>query len=175
MQDEDAPAPDAGRRWAPWALVAAAAAAALWLAARPLDDWIPEPRPRRALLPEPPPAPAPPPAVVSEPEPAPAPPVAPGAATAAVEPPATAATTEWFAEPGESDEPPSAQEALRDRLQRQLAMNDLAGVRVEIVGDRVVTSGVVPLASDRQRVALIVRSLAPDLVHEDHAEVLGGR
>jgi hypothetical protein len=74
----------------------------------------------------------------------------------------------WFEETVEPGQPP-ADATLRDTIQRQLAMNGLGEVRVEIVGDRVVTSGTLPRDRDRQRLALLVRSLAPDLVHEDHA------
>lgn len=174
------------RGWLPWALVAGAAAAALWLAALPLDRIVPEPQVRAPRVPDLPLAAAPTPApregtapAAPEGEAAPPPLATPGT-EALAPPPETAAlappATEWFEEtpgPGESAEPPPAQEALRDRLQRQLAMNDLHGVRVEIAGDRIVTSGVVAAPGDRQRLALIVRSLAPDLVHEDHAELAG--
>lgn len=67
--------------------------------------------------------------------------------------------------------PAAAHEELRARLVRQLAMNDLGGVRVEIVGERIVTSGPLAHPDDRQRVALLVRALAPGFAHEDHTFV----
>lgn len=161
-------------------LIAGAGAAALWIAALPLDGIVPAPPPPAPRTPALPDAPAPEAAAVPELE---ATPREPSASRRADEgapsdpvilaPPPPAA--DWFEEtPGESVEPP-AHEELRARLQRQLAMNDLHGVRIELAGDRVVTSGVVAHPGDRQRLALIVRSLAPDRVHEDHAEVAGGR
>jgi hypothetical protein len=178
MDDEEEPQPRS--RWS-WALLAAAAGAALWLAALPLDEWIPEPRPRRSLVPEPPAEEAPEPgAGLSSPtpnaspaseRPSPSEPGPPLAPEEAIDPPATTPSAEWVIEelPDEGAAP-SSQESLRARLQRQLAMNDLAGVEIEIVDDRVVTRGVLAQPADRQRLALIVRSLAPDLVHEDHAQ-----
>ena len=174
MDEEDEPQPPApARRALPWALVLGAAAAAFWIAARPLEGIVPAPPAERPRPPVPAAAPFPTVEVAPEEPPPPLPTAedAPPAVTLESPPP----PTDWFEEgPGEGVEP-SAHEALRDRLQRQLAMNDLHGVRVEIAGDRVVTSGFVAQPGDRQRLALIVRSLAPDRVHEDHAEVTGRR
>jgi hypothetical protein len=50
-------------------------------------------------------------------------------------------------------------------------MNDLRDVRVEIAGDRVITSGWLVDAGERARVRLLVRSLAPELIHEDRTAV----
>jgi hypothetical protein len=176
-QPDREPAPASGRRWLGWALVAAGAAGGLWLAAFPLDQLLPEPR-SRVLAPEPPAAgtgtlesPPPGPATAPGATPAPQPALTPVPEAEAIDPPATTPSAEWVEDgPGElaEDEPP-AQEALRARIERQLVMNDLGGVRVEIAGDRIVTSGSLARPGDRQRVALLVRSLAPDLVHEDHA------
>lgn len=166
-------------RWLGWAVVGAGAAAGLWLAALPIDLVVPEPPPQRARTLEPPPAtPAP-----GEPEsgagvepPAPAQPATPlPPEREAIDPPAAPPATEWAETmPLPEDETP-AQAALRERLERQLAMNDLAGVQIEIAGDRVITRGALRHPADRQRVALLIRSLAPGFVHEDRVEVAGAR
>lgn len=168
--------PRAARGWLGWVLVALGAAGGLWLASLPLGRMIPEPQVRRALLPDPPEAGS------SAPEgepldaaPAPAEPgtrAAPGTPlpeAEAIDPPATTPSADWVAEPPAAplEEELTGPDALRARLERQLAMNDLGSVRVEIVGDRVVTSGWLVRPGDRQRVALLVRSLAPGFVHED--------
>lgn len=175
MDEDEEPQPR--RRPLAWILIAGAGAAATWIAALPLDGIVPAPRPEsRAIVPPEAPArelAATPDLEAHAPEPA-----APSARDAGA-PPATVLLEpppEWFEEtPGDAVEPPSAPEALHARLQRQLAMNDLHGVRVELAGDRIVTSGVVPHSRDLQRVALIVRSLAPDWVHEEHVAVAGER
>jgi len=181
-EEESEQGPPPRRGWLSWGLIAAAAAAGLWLAALPLDQIVPEQRPRRALTTDPPPADASPPDA-AEPDAAEAPgdddpprvAPAPIPDAEAIDPPATTPSAEWVeTTPLPEDETP-AQAALRDRLERQLAMNDLAGVRIEIAGDRVITRGALPHAGDRQRVALLVRSIAPELVHEDRAEVAGDR
>jgi len=175
---EPEPVPPPGRRWLAWALIAAGAAAGLWLAAFPLDRLLPEPHGRRTLAPEPPGAGALPPGPAGEaalPD-EPAPEAAPARGPAAVEPPATAPDAEWVGEdPGEPEEEPPGDDALRARLERQLAMNDLGGVRVEIAGDRVIATGALRHPADRQRVALLVGSLAPGLAYEDRTEVAGER
>lgn len=174
QQPREAPQP--ARGWLGWALVALGAAGGLWFASLPLEHVIPEPQVRRVLLPDPsdadsatpegePPATAP----------APAAPSAPLPEAEAIDPPATTPSAEWVEEAPATalEEDPAGPEALRARLERQLVMNDLGGVRVEIAGDRVVTSGWLARPSDRQRVALLVRSLAPDFVHEDHVRDAG--
>lgn len=170
MDDEEPP-----RRWdspwLAWGLVAAAAAGSLWLASRSLEGRLPE-------LPEPPaiPSAAKPDArhdelAATRGDP---PPLAPALddAPAPAAPPAVP-----FEEvpPAPMDEPlpaPSPGDALlHDTIERQLAMNDLAGVRVELLGERVITSGWLPHAEDRTRVRLLIRSLAPELIHEDRTVV----
>jgi len=183
-QDEPRPEPAPRRRWLGWALMALGAAGGLWLAALPLDQMLPEPGTRRSSTPEAPggavaPESAPPDAApaLGESPPAIDVPLAPVPEAEAIDPPATTPSAEWVEEePGEGlEEQAPVQEALRARLERQLQMNDLGGVRVAIVGDRVVTSGSLSRPGDRQRVALLVRSLAPDLVHEDQALDAGDR
>lgn len=193
------PEPAPGRRWLGLALIAAGAAGGLWLALHPLDGLLPAPpeaherppatgphdagrtAPPGASAPErtlPPPdagragapdttspeagrAGPPPERAGSEAEPR-------DPLTSAPEEPAAA----WSEEHPETEAAPAAaHEELRARLVRQLAMNDLGGVRVEIVGERIVTSGPLAHPDDRQRVALLVRALAPGFAHEDHTFV----
>ena len=192
------PEPAPGRRWLGLALIAAGAAGGLWLALHPLDGLLPappEPRERPAATAphdtgrtaSPPGAGAPqrtlsPPhagraGAPGAPESGPADPLAERAAreaersdprAGAPEEPAAA----WSEEHPETEAAPAAaQEELRARLVRQLAMNDLGAVRVEIVGERVVTSGPIADPDDRERVALLVRALAPGFAHEDHTYV----
>jgi hypothetical protein len=187
MTDPDAQPPrepEPARRWLGWALVALGAVGGLWLASLPLDRMLPEPPVRRALIPDPgeagavAPEGAPPGATPAPAEPAaPAPPSTPVPEAEAIDPPATTPSAEWVAEDPDAplEDEPSGSDALRDRLERQLQMNDLGEIRVELVGDRVVTSGWLARPGDRQRVALLVRSLAPDLVHEDHTQDAGAR
>jgi hypothetical protein len=183
MDEQDEPGAGPERRWLGWALVAVGAAGGLWLAALPLDQMLPEPRTRRAPSPEPPAVAGPPESTGSESAPAPdgsgavAPTLAPAPQAEALEPPAATPSAEWVEEgPGEDVEAAetASREQLRTRLERQLEMNDLGGVRVEIAGDRVVTSGRLPRPGDRQRVALLVRSLAPGFVHQDEVQDADG-
>ncbi len=177
MDDEEPPR----RRdspWLAWGLVAAAAAGSLWLASRSLEGRLP-------ALPEPPaiPSAAKPDArrdVLASTREDPPPPLAPALDPPLEDVPAPAPAvppTVPFEEvpPAPMDDPlpaPSPDDALlRDTIERQLAMNDLAGVRVELLGERVITSGRLPHAEDRTRVRLVVRSLAPELIHEDRTVV----
>jgi hypothetical protein len=180
MEDEEERPPPPGRPWLSWAVLAVAAAGALWLALLPLDALLPEPeRPERVLD-------------LDEAEaPAALPPAAPGASEAregngpaAPEPEAATTPSEsapgavveepvpppgaWFEETVPPDDELSvAPPGLRDTIQRQLAMNGIDGVRVEIVGDRIVTSGALT-PRDRERLGILLRALAPELHHEDH-------
>lgn len=158
--------------WLSWGLVVAAAAGSLWLASRSLEGRLPalpepslaEPEARREGLAgtradaPPPPAPAAVPPRDDVPAPAP-PPTVPFEVTplAPIDEPRLAPA------PGDA--------LLRSTIERQLAMNDLAGVQVEIVGERVITGGRLPHAEDRARVRLLVRALAPELIHEDRTVV----
>jgi hypothetical protein len=170
----DEPGP---RSWIPYAVVAVGAAGALWLALLPLEGLPPPPGPMES-----PPAAAleadsPPPAE----EPAPASSAAEPAEPPTPAPPAPAPRLAPGSDPsrslGEASAEFETEEArgpdtdLGRSIGRQLAMNDLVDVRVEVERDRVVTSGALPRASDRERLALIVRSLAPALRHEDRTVV----
>jgi hypothetical protein len=165
--------------WLSWALVLSAAAGALWLASLSLEGRLPplpeEPaRPpvaaseaRRELLAAAPvdPAPAPPPTALEPPHSEDPSPAAPPALRPEEAPPAP------IGEPPRASPPAPADTFLRNTIGRQLAMNDLRDVRVEIAGDRVITSGWLVDAGERARVRLLVRSLAPELIHEDRTAV----
>lgn len=174
--DEEEPRRRRDSPWLSWGLVIAAAAGSLWLASRSLEGRLPalpeapaipsaaEPAARREVLAgtradlPPPLAPAPDPPRDDVPEPA-----APTAIPFEEAPPAPIDEPLLAPAPGDA--------LLRDTIARQLAMNDLAGVQVELVGERVITSGWLPHAEDRARVRLLVRSLAPELIHEDRTVV----
>ena len=165
--------------WLSWGLILSAAAGALWLASLSLEGRLPP-------LPEEPALPA---ASASEArrellaaapvDPAPAPPAPALEPPRSDEPSPAAPPTLRYEEvpPAPTGEPPSAPAPapadtfLRNTLERQLAMNDLRDVRVEIAGDRVITSGWLVDAGERGRVRLLVRSLAPELIHEDRTAV----
>jgi len=169
---DEEPSEPARRPWLPWTLVAVGAAGALWIALLPLERVLPTPeRPERTLDLEPgegsvaPPPEATPPARAPEAAPELPREAPPGAAG---EEPAPPAPGGWFEETVPPDDPLSvAPPGLRDTIQRQLAMNGIDGVRVEIIGDRIVTSGAVADPHDRQRIERILRALAPELHHED--------
>jgi hypothetical protein len=170
LSSEDEPG---ARSWLALAIVVAGALAGAWLALAPLPASMPEPRsePRENLLPVgvvPAPFPAPEDAPeASEPEsaapPAGATPAAPEIETEAVQPPAS------FTAEGVAPDP-----ELGETIERQLAMNDLPGIHVDVLGERVVASGPLPSPRDRDRVALIVRALAPGRHYEDHTTLARG-
>lgn len=85
--------------------------------------------------------------------------------------PFEAAPVAPFEAPGLTPAPAPGDTLLRNTLERQLAMNGLTEVRVELVGERVITSGWLPRADDRARVRLLVRALAPEWIHEDRTVV----
>jgi len=155
------------RSWLALAIMAAGAVGGAWLALAPLPANMPEPRPRplEDLLPVgvvPAPFPAPEDAPeASGPDTAAPPgaevPAPPEVETESVRPPPP------FTAEGIAPDP-----KLGETIERQLAMNDLPGIRVDVVGERVVASGALPSARDRDRVALIVRALAPGRRYEDH-------
>jgi hypothetical protein len=174
--DEEEPPRRRDSPWLSWGLVIAAAAGSLWLASRSLEGRLPplpeppvlpsaaEPEARREVLAgtradlPPPLAPAADPPRGDVPAPAPPP-------TVPFEETPLAPIDEPLLAPAPSDA------LLRSTIERQLAMNDLAGVQVEIVGERVITGGRLPHAEDRARVRLLVRALAPELIHEDRTVV----
>lgn len=183
--DEDGPPGRRQRPWLAWSLVATAAVGALWLASLPLDERLPAapnppvlppmatPEIRRERIPGATPA-----------TPAPAPPAAESPRTDEALADAQPAVPLETARPIPDDEtraegepppaPATVDTRLRATMERQLAMNDLRGVRVEIDGDRVITSGWLPHADERARVRLLIRSLAPELIHEDRTVVARG-
>jgi hypothetical protein len=183
--DEDEQPGRRQRPWLAWGLVATAAVGALWLASLPLDERLPAapdppglppvatPEVRREAIPR---APS---ATPTEPEPTLAPPAAepPRTDEALVDaspalPPAAPDPGPYEAPHTESEPPPATVDTrLRTTMERQLAMNDLGGVRVEIDGDRVITSGWLPHADERVRVRLLIRALAPELIHQDRTVV----
>lgn len=168
--DEEEPRPRGDSPWLSWGLVVAAAAGSLWLASRSLEGRLP-------ALPDPAPS-----ATESEvrrerlggehADPlAPAPRAAAPPRDDPPAPPFEAAPVSPIEEPLLAPAPGDA--LLRDTIERQLAMNDLAGVQVEIAGERVITGGSLPNAEDRARVRLLVRALAPELIHEDRTVISG--
>ncbi len=170
--DEEEPGRRRDSPWLSWGLVITAAAGSLWLASRSLEGRLPalpeapaipsaaEPEARREVLAgtradAPPPLDPP-----RDDAPAPAAPT-----TIPFEGAPLAPIEESLPAPAPGDA------LLRNTLERQLAMNDLAGVQVELVGERVITSGWLPRAEDRTRVRLLVRALAPEWIHEDRTVV----
>jgi len=77
--------------------------------------------------------------------------------------------------PPESSEEPSGNRKPRstviNRIQRQLAFNKLFGVVVALEDGAVVTRGYVESVADKDRVRVVVRSLAPTLSHVDRTQV----
>ena len=170
--DEEEPRSRRDSPWLSWGLVVTAAAGSLWLASRSLEGRLPalpepapaaaEPEVRRERLPAEradPPVPLPRTADPPRDDPAVPAPAFEAAPVAPIEEPLLAPA------PGDA--------LLRDTIERQLAMNDLAGVQVEIAGERVITAGWLPHAEDRARVRLLVRALAPELIHEDRTVISG--
>lgn len=177
--DEDEQLGGRHRPWLAWGLVATAAVGALWLASLPLDERLP-------AAPDPPGLP---PVATPEirreaiPRATSATPTEPARADEALAdaspavPPAAPYPGPYEAPHTEGESPPApapVDTRMRTTMERQLAMNDLAGVRVEIDGDRVITSGWLPHADERARVRLLIRSLAPELIHEDRTVVARG-
>jgi hypothetical protein len=151
------------------ALVALSVGGAAWIATRPLPESLPRVPPERV------------PFEVEEGEPEPggpqsselARPPAPDAETAIADRPVPAPSSEPGDEGDVEQPPPSSDRSLRDTIERQLTMNGLGGVEVEVDGDRVVTSGSLASARDQMRLVLIVEALAPERRHEDRTRVAG--
>jgi hypothetical protein len=167
VSDEESREEEPGRRANPlaWGIVAAAVAGAAWLAFHPLPSSLPQAeRPVRlpSMLEEEPQRESEEPRGVEEPQGGSLPRETPGEPEDAPE-----------SEPAPDDEP--AEEVdLRATIERRLAMNGLAGLRVEIAGDEVVTHGELADPRDRPRLALIVSALAPGLRHRDRTIVVTG-
>lgn len=148
------------------ALLSAAALGAVWIALHPLPAALPEapePRPSLPVLEErategPPPPPRTEGRAATGPAAhAPAPGAVPSADPRAPLPDLGGGRVAALPEDAE----------LARTLERQLAMNGLEGLRVDVGPDRVVTSGRLADPADRQRLALIVRALAPGRRHDD--------